>query len=117
MHLVRGSTGLSRKEDKIYQVNLCGLIPYLVICALTIKFRIDKMDMEGRCIIGMELQTAILIIAYDFIINVDPSERGAYARYILRYCFFSLSWDCIPSLVSLMPDYERWPIELAVCHL
>ena len=117
MHVVRGATGLSRKKDKIYWANLCGLIPYLVIAALTIKFRIDKMDTEGRCIIGMERQTTILIIGYDFVINVDPSKCHADVRYILQFCFFSLSWDCIPSLTSLMFDYERLPNELAVRSL
>lgn len=72
--MVRGATGLSRKKDKIYRVNLCGLIPYLVIPVLTTKFRIDKMDNEGRCIIGIERQTTILILGYDFAINVDPFE-------------------------------------------
>ena len=69
--MVRGATGLSRKEDKIYWANICGLIPYLVIAGFTIKFRVDKMDTEGRCIIGLQRQTAIFIISYDFIINVD----------------------------------------------
>ena len=70
--MVRGTIGLSRKEDKIYWANLCGLIPYLVIAALTVKFRVDKIDTKGRCIIGMQRQTAIFIISYDFVINVGP---------------------------------------------
>ena len=111
--MVRGAIGLSRKEDKIYWANLCGLIPYLVIAGLTIKFRIDKTDTEGRCIIGMERQTAILIIGYDFVLSVDSSQCPAHVRCILQFCFFSLFWDYIPSLPSLIFDYERWHNELA----
>ena len=47
-----------------------GLIPFVVIGALTIKFRVDQINNDGQCIIGIQRQTAILAIAYDFAINV-----------------------------------------------
>lgn len=114
VHVVRGGTGLSRKEDKIYLANLCGLIPYFVIAVLEVKFRIHKIDTEGRCIIGMKRQTALLVIVYDFVINVDSSEFRADVRCILPCCFLSQYSDYIPSLANSMFDYERLLAELAV---
>jgi hypothetical protein len=84
VYLFRGGTGLSRKEDKIYLANLCGLIPYLVIAVLEVKFRIHKINSEGQCIIGMKRQTALLVIGYDFIINVDPFKFRVDVRCILQ---------------------------------
>jgi len=113
VYVIRGATGLSRKKDKMYWVNLGGLIPYLIIAGLTFKFHFDKLDTDGRCSIGIGREIVIIIISYDFIINVD-SEWCADGRRTLQFCFFSLSWDCIPSLISLIIDYERLPNELAV---
>jgi hypothetical protein len=49
-----------------------GLLPYCVIGLLAIIFRVDDLDENGKCYIGVERQTSILVIVYDLVINVAP---------------------------------------------
>lgn len=69
VHIVRGEIR-SRQEDKLYLLNMVGLIPYCAIGVLAIVFRVDSLDSNGRCLIGIERQTSILVIVYDLLINV-----------------------------------------------
>ena len=71
VHMVRGSRR-ERLKDKLYLFNLCGLLPYCVIGILAIIFRVNDIDPNGRCLIGVERQTSILVIVYDLVINVNP---------------------------------------------
>jgi len=59
-----------RLEDKLYVFNIFGLLPYCVIGVLAIIFRVNDIDPNGRCLIGVERQTSISVIAYDLVINV-----------------------------------------------
>jgi hypothetical protein len=47
-----------------------GLLPYCVIGLLAIIFRVNDLDENGKCLIGVERQTSILVIVYDLVINV-----------------------------------------------
>ena len=73
VHIVRGRTRTSRFKDKVYLINLAGLLPYCVIGVLAIVFRVNDLDDSGRCLIGVERQTSILVIVYDLLINVFPN--------------------------------------------
>jgi hypothetical protein len=58
---------------------MVGLLPYCVIGILAIVFRVHDLDDSGRCLIGVERQTSILVIVYDLVINVRaPSELLAH---------------------------------------
>ena len=70
VRIVRGSTRSSRLKDKIYLLNMCGLLPYWAVGVLAIIFRVNELDESGRCLIGVERQTSILVIVYDLFINV-----------------------------------------------
>jgi hypothetical protein len=59
-------------KDKVYIFNVIGLLPYCAIAVLAIVFRVSVLDNTGRCLIGVERQTSILVIAYDLVINVFP---------------------------------------------
>jgi len=69
VHIVRGCTR-ERQKDKVYIFNMFGLLPYCVIGLLAIIFRVDDLDESGKCLIGVERQTSILVIVYDLVINV-----------------------------------------------
>ena len=69
VHIVRGRTR-NRLKDRMYLIHLVGLIPYGVIALLASVFRVDDLDENGRCLIGVERQTALLVIVYDMSINV-----------------------------------------------
>ena len=71
VHIVRGSRR-TRLKDKFYIINVAGLLPYCVIGVLAIVFRVHDFDENGRCLIGVERQTSILVIVYDLLINVLP---------------------------------------------
>ena len=60
----------TRLKDKFYLINMAGLLPYCVIGVLAIIFRVHDFDEEGKCLIGVERQTSILVIVYDLVINV-----------------------------------------------
>lgn len=60
----------TRLKDKFYIVNLMGLLPYCVIGVLAIVFRVHDFDQNGKCLIGVQRQTSILVIVYDLVINV-----------------------------------------------
>ena len=116
MYMIHDTVDLSRKKDKLYWVKLGGLIPYLIILDVnstsTSWIRTSDASLEY-----IEREIVIIIINYDFVINVDSSEWCADSRCTFQFCFFSLSWHCIPSLISLIIDYERLPNELTVWPL
>ena len=70
VHLVHGRSRTSRLKDKLYRINLVGLLPYCVIGLLAIHFRNYEISQSGRCSIGVQRQTSILVIVYDLCINV-----------------------------------------------
>jgi hypothetical protein len=76
VHIVRGSTK-TRREDKLYWFNLCGLIPYCGIIILAITFRYNALGDDGHCFIGLRRQSSFPLLIYDLIINV-PS----FALYV-----------------------------------
>jgi len=49
---------------------MLGLAPYAAIGILAIIFRVDEIQDDRRCRIGVGRQTAILVIVYDLVINV-----------------------------------------------
>ena len=49
---------------------MAGLLPYCVIGVLAVVFRVSDIGDSGRCLIGVERQTSILVIVYDLFINV-----------------------------------------------
>jgi len=69
VHIVRGSMR-TRLKDKVYLINMVGLLPYCVIGVLAIIFRVSDFDQNGKCLIGVERQTSILVIVYDLVINI-----------------------------------------------
>jgi hypothetical protein len=90
VHIVRGFSTQPRMKDKLYIFNLVGLIPYGVIGVLAIIFRVSDLDNEGRCLIGVQRQTSILVIVYDLIINVTH-PYSANARFTSPSNSFSRS--------------------------
>ena len=70
VHIVRGGTRVSRFKNKVYLINMAGLLPYCVIGVLAVVFRVSDIGDSGRCLIGVERQTSILVIVYDLVINV-----------------------------------------------
>lgn len=75
VHLVRGRSRMTRWKDRQYRINMAGLIPYCVIGLLALYFRVYKIQENGRCVIGIERQTSIMVIVYDLLINVIPLFR------------------------------------------
>lgn len=70
VHIVRGGTRASRFKNKVYMLNMAGLLPYCVVGVLAVVFRVSDLGDSGRCLIGVERQTSILVIVYDLFINV-----------------------------------------------
>ena len=70
VHIVRGGKRASRFKNKVYLINVAGLLPYGVIAVLAIVFRVNDLDDSGRCLIGVERRTSILVLVYDLFINV-----------------------------------------------
>jgi hypothetical protein len=75
VHIVRGRTW-RRLDDKLYWLNLMGLVPYFVIGILGILFRVDAMGADGQCMIGIHSQVALAVISYDLFINVIMGFRN-----------------------------------------
>ncbi len=61
---------------------MAGLLPYCVIGVLAIVFRVNDLEDSGRCLIGVERQTSILVIVYDLLINVSRSWHCWYKVYL-----------------------------------
>jgi hypothetical protein len=55
---------------------MMGLLPYCVIGVLAIIYRVNDFDENGKCLIGVERQTSILVIVYDLVINVRHPGSG-----------------------------------------
>ena len=60
-----------RFKDKLYIFNMCGLLPYVVIGLLAVIFRVDNIQSDGKCMIGIQRQTSMLVLVYDLVINVS----------------------------------------------
>lgn len=80
--MVRGSTR-ARRNDKFYIINLLGLLPYCVIGVLATIYRVHDFDQNGKCLIGVERQTSILVIVYDLVINVCCSGERRMERLMV----------------------------------
>jgi hypothetical protein len=103
VRIVRGRTR-SRAKDKLYIFNMTALIPYCAICVLAIIFRVDSIASDGRCLIGVERQTSILVIAYDLIVNVRPLSNRCLTIDIPYHSFSFASSGII--LVSTRAKYS-----------
>ena len=95
VHIVRGRTR-DRLKDRLYLINLAALSPYCAFGVLACFLRVDTFGEDGRCLIGVQRQMAILMIIYDLLINVLSSAYRANHSYILPSYFFYPSLVCIP---------------------
>jgi hypothetical protein len=110
VHLVHGRSRTSRMQDKMYRVNLAGLLPYCVIGFLAVFFRIARIDETGRCLIGIERQTSMLVIIYDLCINVFPRQYIGVNNSFISLCnSFYLSLGCSHFAMTLQaPLCTNW---------
>ncbi|CAO3566217.1 unnamed protein product [Mortierella alpina] len=62
--------GSTRKDFKLYKVNLVLMLPYLGILALMIIFRVSEVDdATGQCFIGLLKPAALPLILYDIFLS------------------------------------------------
>ncbi|KAI1397805.1 hypothetical protein F4819DRAFT_490213 [Hypoxylon fuscum] len=67
--IIRGGTK-RRLESKLYIFNSFGLLTvYVVVCILNFVYRIARMN-HRQCIIGMEKQGLVPLIAFDILANI-----------------------------------------------
>ncbi|KAF9956134.1 hypothetical protein BGZ72_002999 [Mortierella alpina] len=64
------AVGSTRKDFKMYKVNLVLMLPYLGILALMIIFRVSEVDdATGQCFIGLLKPAALPLILYDIFLS------------------------------------------------
>ncbi|KAF9955705.1 hypothetical protein BGZ70_010139 [Mortierella alpina] len=62
--------GSTRKDFKLYKVNMILMLPYLGIFALMIIFRVSEVDdATGQCFIGLLKPAALPLILYDIFLS------------------------------------------------
>ncbi|EPS38667.1 hypothetical protein H072_7630 [Dactylellina haptotyla CBS 200.50] len=69
VRLVRNAW-LARRKDKLFLFNSFGmLIPYTVVCTLSLAYRVSYFK-DGVCRIGMKTFALVPVVAFDAIVNV-----------------------------------------------
>ncbi|KAG0224919.1 hypothetical protein BGX31_007820 [Mortierella sp. GBA43] len=64
------AVGSTRSEFTLYKINLCLMLPYIVIFGLMIKFRVSVVDpTSGICEIGLLKPAALPLILYDIFLS------------------------------------------------
>ncbi|KAF2160584.1 hypothetical protein M409DRAFT_28970 [Zasmidium cellare ATCC 36951] len=60
-----------RRESKLYLFNCFGmLLPYGIMVVLNFVWRIAYIDVDGKCIIGMEKRAMMPLIIFDAVVNL-----------------------------------------------
>ncbi|KAF9936563.1 hypothetical protein BGZ65_002279, partial [Modicella reniformis] len=63
------AVGMTRKEFKLYKVNLCLMLPFFGIIALMVNYRVAEVNEQGECHIGLLRPATLPLILYDMFLS------------------------------------------------
>ena len=69
MYVVHRKPSETRVQCRLYIVNACLLIPYVVIIVLMVVYRVSFIDSNNVCRIGLHNESALPLIVYDTIFS------------------------------------------------
>mmetsp|Transcript_9121 Transcript_9121/g.13730 ORF Transcript_9121/g.13730 Transcript_9121/m.13730 type:complete len:356 (-) Transcript_9121:201-1268(-) len=68
-HLVQNNR-VRRSDSNLYKLNVMLLLPYIGVLVLMVIYRINKVDSQGHCVIGLYEESSIPLLIYDTVFSV-----------------------------------------------